>query len=599
MADCTALDAASFIGNFISDATAFTGLPQHYQNALNDASFYCELRKHVIEDQLQGVYQHGAAQQLAKVIGVMSSAFMTMWVMMQGFKIINGTLRTPVLELAFQAAKMVLVLTLISLTLGNTPWITEQVTLFQESIAIFLTGSSTKIDDLIDFNVAATSLIDLVIQDMSGKGGTASPVMGSNSLTAGWVGQMGPAMLAAGTLLLARVAIVLAIMLSPLFLFFSLFDKTSSLFWGWLRKMLALFFAMAGLSIVVVISLEVMSLYGFKVFLSMLVNQMSDTNILRPILIALLTDSAAASIDVGGGLTRLAMMGAFFSSLITAVPVLILMYFDTAINLAAQGLHSMSGTSQGGMAPGGNAQMSGYPYNLNNQSANPSSLTHNAAGGSGGLSGSAALNQQIQQSIAARAVPPAGGPPGGGAGSGPSGGPPGGGAMGARPGLQAAQNRQQGLNIGGELRANPTTGVYETPSTAQSMRSDPSLGSGGHLSVASAGARSDAAGGSVGGAAVAEVANAAVVRSENGLSYGSGVVQAPNPGVSYAPSYAASPSAPEVPSVSAVSSTPVHSLAPPGAAQTVPPSVRSAVFDVSAREVRNPSAPRPTLPERR
>ena len=69
----------------------------------------------MIEDQLQGIYQHGAARELAKVIGVMSSTFVTLWVMVQGFKIINGTMRTPILELGFQAAKMILVLSLISL----------------------------------------------------------------------------------------------------------------------------------------------------------------------------------------------------------------------------------------------------------------------------------------------------------------------------------------------------------------------------------------------------------------------------------------------------------------------------------------------------
>ena len=50
MADCTALDAANFISSFVEQAEVFSGLPTHYQDALNDASFYCRLREYVIED---------------------------------------------------------------------------------------------------------------------------------------------------------------------------------------------------------------------------------------------------------------------------------------------------------------------------------------------------------------------------------------------------------------------------------------------------------------------------------------------------------------------------------------------------------------------
>ena len=346
MADCTALDAANFISSFVSDAGVFSGLPMHYQDALNDASFYCRLREYVVEDQLQGIYQHGAARELAKVIGVMSSTFVTLWVMVQGFKIINGMVRTPFLELGFQAAKMVLILSLISLTLANTPWITEQVTAFQESIAYFLTGTSTPIDDLIDFNIAATALIDLVVQDVTGKGlGTAATLAGSNTVTAGWLGQGGPAVAAASLLMMARVAIVFGIMLSPLFLFFILFEKTNALFWQWVKYLLSIFFAMAALSIVTVIALQAMSQYGFLVFLSMLVNQM-DPGVFRAILVSVITQNLSgtdASINVGGGLTRLAMMGAFFTGLIIAVPTIVMTYFGAAMHLAAQGMSSIMG----------------------------------------------------------------------------------------------------------------------------------------------------------------------------------------------------------------------------------------------------------------
>lgn len=398
MADCNALDAANFIGNIISNTQIFGLLPVHYQDALSDAAFYCRLREYVIEDQMQDVYQHGAAQQLAKVIGVISSVFVTMWVMIQGMKIMNGTMKTPILELGFQAAKMILVLSLVSLTLAETPWITEQVTMFQESIAIFLTGTSTPVDNLIDFNIAATSLIDLVVQDMTGKGGTPGPNIGSNSLMAGWLGQGGPAVTAASLLMMARVAIVFGIMLSPLFLFFILFEKTNALFWQWAKYLLSIFFGMAALSIVTVIALQAMAQYGFLVFLSMLVNQM-DAGPLKGFIVAIITGGGSTtSVDVGAGLTRLAMMGAFFTALIIAVPGIVMTYFGAAMNMAAQGLsHAMGGNKPhgaGAQANYGQVQ-NAQQLNVNNASAN-----HYGAPPTANLSaGSEVLNYQAMHHI--------------------------------------------------------------------------------------------------------------------------------------------------------------------------------------------------------
>lgn len=403
MANCTALDAANFISNFISNAGVFTGLPQHYQNALGDASFYCNLRQYVIEDQLQGVYQNGAAKQLAKVIGVMSSVFITIWVMMQGFKIISGTMRTPILELGFHAAKMILVLTLISLTLANTPWITEQVTMFQESIAVFVTGTSTPIDDLIDFNVAATALIDLVVQDITGKGGGTPSTIGSNSLMAGWLGQGGPAVTAASLLMMARVAIVFGIMLAPLFLFFILFEKTNGLFWQWVKYLLSIFFAMAALSVVTVIALQAMSQYGFRVFLSMLVNQM-DPGAFRAILVSVITENLSgptASVDVGGGLTRLAMMGAFFTALILAVPAIVMTFFGAAMNLAAQGLSHMTNPNSAASGQAAQSNVSNNLQTTQDQRFNTSQSANHYGNESGLPAGAATMNHQTMQQIGA------------------------------------------------------------------------------------------------------------------------------------------------------------------------------------------------------
>lgn len=399
---CEVLHATTFLAELVP-ALNLSGIPARYLSALDDATFFCDVRYYVIHDQLYNFYEKGVAKQLAKVIGVMSSVFVTVWVMMQGMKVMNGTMKTPMLELGFQAAKMILVLTLISLTLSDTPWINKQVEMFQDAIVLFMTGTTVPVENLIDFNIGATALIDMVAHDMTGKSLSGTPEFGSKSLLAGWLGQGGPAVAAASLLLMSKVAIAFGIMLAPLFLFFLLFEKTSSLFWQWAKYLLSLFFGVGALSIVATIALNAMSYYGFMVFLSLLVNEMENVGA-RQLLVALITQSpsGADKVDVEGGLTRLAMMGAFFSALIAATPVVVMTYFGAVMNVAAQGLER----AIGGKALGGTGAQVSYMGNGLAQNAhelnvnNAATANHYGAPSTASMSaGSEVLNYQAMHHI--------------------------------------------------------------------------------------------------------------------------------------------------------------------------------------------------------
>ena len=85
---------------------------------VNDAVFVCSVREYLIDDMLIGTYRELVAAKLGIALAYMSTLLMTIWVIYQGFMIISGANRQPILGLAFKTGKMVLILSLVALVAG-------------------------------------------------------------------------------------------------------------------------------------------------------------------------------------------------------------------------------------------------------------------------------------------------------------------------------------------------------------------------------------------------------------------------------------------------------------------------------------------------
>lgn len=541
--------------------TALTGVDNKYISMLNDALFVCEIREYLVDDMLIGTYRDLVAARLGTALTFMSTVIMTIWVAYQGFMIISGANRKPILALALQTGKMLFVLSLVALLARQSPVIAETVLDFQALITAAIVGDGTDIYRTVDLNVGLALVFNAVTDGLVG--GQQSGADGKAMTTiAGLVGQAGPAMVISAYALAAEVFITLAIMLSPMFIFFLLFQQTAGKFWSWTRYLLGTMFSLAVLVLVGGVLLKMMMAYGAGVIAAFFLNGSALGSLV--------------SVDIAGSAMRMGMMGALSSALLLMIPPVIMGFFNSGASFAANAL-------AGAVGGGGTAAMmqamqkdggaGGGTGSSASASGNPA-LGHSGGTNEGGTAaGSAALNHQIQQSIAARSAQPmsgagADGLLGGartlGAGSRGNASVE---AMGSAPGLRQAQRQQQDLATSGELRENKATGVYETAETAQQLRNDPSLGRGGHFAVG-------AGGGSVGGTAISPSSGAAHSHSQK--------AESPLGNASSSGSIA----------------TPVHSLPPAGVAKTVPATGRPAAYDVAAREVRNPVAPRPSMPNR-
>lgn len=315
--------------------TALTGLDNRYVSMVNDAVFVCSVREYLIDDMLIGTYRELVAAKLGTALAYMSTVLMTIWVAYQGFMIISGANRQPILGLAFKTGKMVLILSLVALVAANSPVIADTVLDFQALVTAIVVDEGTDVYRTIDINLALAQVFNALIDGFVG-GAQANAEGKSLTQMAGLVGQSGPAMLVSVMAIMAEISITLAIMLAPLFLFFLLFQQTAAMFWSWAKFLLGTMFSLAVLALVSGILLKMMMMYGATVLAGFFLNASAMGSVV--------------SVDVGGSAMRMAMLGALSTALLVMIPPLIMQFFNSGASFAAG---AMMGAMGGGAAAGG------------------------------------------------------------------------------------------------------------------------------------------------------------------------------------------------------------------------------------------------------
>ncbi len=380
------------ISSVVSDALTAI-LPERYVNALQDATFYCNLKKFILYDAILDKWMFFVVNNLAKMIMAASVAFVTVWVLLAGLRIMTGSQREPIVQLLLRGAKIVLVMSLISALTKNTDTVIHTVLGLERSITQIVTGSSLTVDRLIDMNLAIGQFMNMVVEDVTNSVADQSSRRGSFTVFAGALGQTGPAILTSMLVMLSQIAICFALMLAPLFLFFLLFKGTTSLFWGWLKFLFSTFLALAFLSIVSTIAMSSTVSYGLMIALSSVLNSAADAGgslgTIAEVAIRFLTGNltlgTAARVDLGGAATNLAGMGALFALLIVATPPLIMQLFNASMGYASN-LTGAMGMPRAGLGSGyagaGAGASAGQPAGYS-----PAALGHQGAAASAGNPG--------------------------------------------------------------------------------------------------------------------------------------------------------------------------------------------------------------------
>lgn len=248
-------------------------------------------------------------------VGGIALALMTLWVLIQGYRIVTGQSRDSMIALVTNMARAALIVS-----------VATSMSLFGRNIMEFLTHDVSgvittvvtgdddtpeeQIDEALAWMQVALSSVDAiqVIDDPS-----ISNQKVQTQLFIG-LGTGGPAIVAGSMLLLYQVVIALFVGFGPLFILCLLFDQTKAMFQKWLFYGIGTMFSMAVLAAMVSIALDMVIRVSFAFWARAAFDQ-------------LILDGAASE-----GLTSQAMqqggMGLMLTTLILTAPPMAAMFFQ-------------------------------------------------------------------------------------------------------------------------------------------------------------------------------------------------------------------------------------------------------------------------------
>ncbi|MEE7545682.1 type IV secretion system protein [Xanthomonas sp. Kuri4-1] len=193
-------------------------------------------------------------------VGALALTALTLWILIQGYRIVSGTSRESMMALIVNAARAALIVTAASsMSIFGTKLYDILVVDLKGEISEVVTGKSDppekQIDDGLAWMQVAFSSIDAI--DVTSDG-----VLDAQKTRALWfvgLGTGGPALIGGSLLMMYQIALALFIGLGPLFILCLLFDQTKQLFSKWLMYGVGTMFSMAVLAAVVSISLDMVT----------------------------------------------------------------------------------------------------------------------------------------------------------------------------------------------------------------------------------------------------------------------------------------------------------------------------------------------------
>jgi len=190
-------------------------------------------------------------------VGGIALVLMTLWVLIQGYRIITGQSRDSMMALVTNMARAALIVSVAtSMAMFGTKIQDFLVDDVKGAISAVVTGKNKapeeQIDEALAWMQVALSSVDAikVIDDPS-----ISSEKTQAQLFIG-MGTGGPAVVAGSMLLLYQIALALFVGFGPLFILCLLFDQTKALFQKWLLYGLGTMFSMAVLAAMVSIALD-------------------------------------------------------------------------------------------------------------------------------------------------------------------------------------------------------------------------------------------------------------------------------------------------------------------------------------------------------
>lgn len=280
-------------------------------------------------------------------VGMAALTLLTLWILIQGFRIVTGQSRESMMALVMSSLKATLILSVAtSMAMLGTDlheFLTVDV---KNEINYVVTGNNEGPEAAIDRNLGwmqvAMSSIDVV--DVGGD--EMLDGQKNRALYMAGFGTGGPAIVGGTMLLLNEVALALFVGLGPLFILCLLFEQTKPLFGRWLYYGLGTMFSMAVLSAMVSIALEMVVRVASSFWGAALIGGLVNANF---------TDGMTSQAMQQGGL------GLILTTLIVTAPPMAASFFQGTLGHFNYSSAFQSGaTSANGRLPGSPGYIPSY-----------------------------------------------------------------------------------------------------------------------------------------------------------------------------------------------------------------------------------------------
>ncbi|QQP97410.1 type IV secretion system protein [Lysobacter enzymogenes] len=229
---------------------------------LQNMEFFSLIKDHV--DKMIMKFQGALLKRVAQVIGAVVASVVTIWIIIQGFRIVTGQSREPMMGLVVSSLKSVLIVgiavTAATTASSNYHTLTDGLSGVVRNVVTGRTddGPYEDMDKVLGILQAGLDLVgsvkvgdDPMVNDTKNR-----------AMTMIGVGLGGPVIMAMIAMLLNKIAMALFIGLGPFFILCLLFEQTKALFQRWLFYGIATMMSMAVLIVMTTISIDLVLAVG-------------------------------------------------------------------------------------------------------------------------------------------------------------------------------------------------------------------------------------------------------------------------------------------------------------------------------------------------
>ncbi|MBB3175648.1 type IV secretion system protein [Variovorax sp. Sphag1AA] len=264
-------------------------------------------------------FQWNLLTSTAQFIGAIGLMLLSVWIALQGFRVVTGRSRQPMMALVGDSLRAVLILGIATGAAGvssNLYWALTDGT--ASGITALVSQHADSPYANIDKNLAYMQGMFSAIDSLASGGDPSVESAKSRALWFSGIGIAGPGVIGGSLLLLNKIALALFVGFGPLFVLCLLFQKTRALFEKWLLYGIGTVFSLAVLSFMVGLANNIVQAVAMS-FLARFAVLLADPGSLG--------DASTA----GEGITSLAMqqggIGLVLTTLIVSTPPMAAAFF--------------------------------------------------------------------------------------------------------------------------------------------------------------------------------------------------------------------------------------------------------------------------------